>query len=90
VYCYLIENAERELGITPEKIVLVGDSAGANLAAALCILAIQRKYRIPTGILLAYGVFNMNKNDFTPSNLFSLDDGYMTYPFLKICHDSYF
>ena len=40
VYHYLVENAEKELGIIPNKIVLVGDSAGGNLAAALTILAI--------------------------------------------------
>ena len=47
-------------GAKPKKIVLVGDSAGGNLVAALTVLAIQRKYRVPDGIQLVYpgNIFN--------------------------------
>ena len=54
VYYYLVENAKKEFGINPEKIILVGDSAGGNLVAALTIMAITRGYRVPDGIFLAY------------------------------------
>ena len=58
VYYFLIERGCLELGINggrpPKKIVIVGDSAGGNLAAALTVLAIHRNYRIPDGIILAY------------------------------------
>jgi len=50
----LVENAESKLGITPKKIILVGDSAGGNLITALTIMAIQRGYRVPDGLILAY------------------------------------
>ena len=58
VYYYLVERGCLELGINgghpPKKIVVVGDSAGGNLAAALTIMAISRKYRVPDGVVLAY------------------------------------
>jgi acetyl esterase/lipase len=41
VYLWLCEgHADTYLGVRPEKIVLVGDSAGGNLVAALTLLAI--------------------------------------------------
>ncbi len=49
-----MENAESQLGIKPNKVILVGDSAGGNLAAAITIMAITRGYRVPDGIILAY------------------------------------
>lgn len=54
MYYWLVENAETELGIKPEKIVIIGDSAGGNLTAALTVMAIERNYRVPDGIILAY------------------------------------
>ena len=39
-YFYLVNNAKSEFGINPEKIILVGDSAGGNLAAAITIMSI--------------------------------------------------
>ena len=35
---YAVQHAER-LGCNPEQVVVAGDSAGGNLAAAVCILA---------------------------------------------------
>ena len=40
VYYWLVLNAEKEYGVRPDKIILVGDSAGGNLICALTILAI--------------------------------------------------
>ena len=40
VYYWICEHAETFLGIKPEKIILVGDSAGGNLVAALTLLSI--------------------------------------------------
>jgi len=52
-------------------------------------MAIQRNYRIPDGLILAYPALNLSKLDFTPSSLLSLDDPILPYPFLKMCIDSY-
>lgn len=54
VYYYIVENAKNEFGIIPKKIVLTGDSAGGTLAAAVTVMAIERNYRIPDGLVLAY------------------------------------
>ena len=53
-YYYLVENAKQEFGIDPKRIILVGDSAGGNLVAAITIMSIMRNYRKPDGIILAY------------------------------------
>lgn len=52
----------------------MGDSAGGNLVAALTILIIKEKARIPEGILLAYPALNLDRNFYTPSMLWSIDD----------------
>ncbi len=48
-----------DLGLDPARIVLGGDSAGANLAAGVALLDAERAARIPLrGLLLNYGVFD--------------------------------
>ena len=84
-----MKNAESKFGIRPEKIFLVGDSAGGNLVSACTIMAINRGFRVPDGILMAYPALSLSKLRFTPSILLSVDDQLLPYPFLKMCLDSY-
>lgn len=58
-YCWIRNNSEL-LGSTGEKIVLVGDSAGANLIAACVIKCIEMDVPTPQGLLGIYGVFYSN------------------------------
>lgn len=60
------ERATRPL---PDKIVLVGDSAGGTLACGIVIKAIQSGFRRPDGLLLVYPVVNMDL-DYVSSNMF--------------------
>lgn len=53
-YKWIIKNIEKSLGLRPKKIILTGDSAGGNLATALCGLALTRKIRVPDSLVLAY------------------------------------
>jgi hormone-sensitive lipase len=89
VYYWIVENAEAFLGIKPEKIILVGDSAGGNLVAAVTLMAIKRNYRVPDGLIMCYPALSLCKELFTPSLLLSVDDPILPYPFLKMCIDSY-
>ena len=72
-----------------DKIILVGDSAGGNIVAAVTIMAIERNYRVPDGIVLCYPALSLDKFRFTPSLLLGIDDPILPYPFLKMCIDSY-
>lgn len=48
-----------ELGLDPSRIILGGDSAGANLASGLALLNAEQPAPIPlAGLLLNYGVFD--------------------------------
>lgn len=53
-YLWIIDNAEEVFKMNLEKIILVGDSAGGNLAVALTYLLIMLKKRLPTAVFLAY------------------------------------
>lgn len=52
-YAWLIRSA-RELGIDPDRIAVGGDSAGGNLAAALCLHRREQGSRQPVAQILAY------------------------------------
>lgn len=75
--------------MVPETIVLVGDSAGGNLVCALTLMAIERGFRVPDGLIMAYPALALNKVTFTPSLLFSIDDPLLPYQFLTLCQNSY-
>jgi acetyl esterase len=53
------------IGVNPAKIAVAGESAGGNMAAAVCILARERAYALPIHELLVYPVADNNLN--TPS-----------------------
>ena len=53
-YHWIVNYAEEELGIKTDKFFVAGDSAGGNLTIGVTILAIEKGFRIPDGILPAY------------------------------------
>lgn len=85
----MVEYGEAYLGFKPDKIVLVGDSAGGNLVAAVTNMAIERNFRVPDGLILCYPALSLDKFRFTPSLLLGIDDPILPYPFLKMCIESY-
>lgn len=54
-YAWVSENAGR-FGVEPTRIAVGGDSAGANLAAATCLLAREEGVQLPAMQLLIYPV----------------------------------
>lgn len=73
----------------PFTVIMVGDSAGGNLIAALTNMLISFKLRVPDGIVLVYPALNLNFNNYTPSLLTALNDTILPHTFLKICAKAY-
>ena len=72
-----------------DRIYIVGDSAGGNLAAALTTLLIEWGLPKPDGLVLVYPALNLNYYNYTPSLLCALDDMILPHTFLKICLNAY-
>ncbi len=81
--------AEKQMGLKIDKIILAGDSAGGNLVAALTIYCIKKHFKVPDGLLMCYPALSLSKLRFTPSLLLSIDDSLLPYPFLNMCLESY-
>ena len=60
-YSWVINNADG-LGVDKDKVILAGDSAGANLAAAVTLMARDRSVTSPLGVLMAYPVLDRRMN----------------------------
>jgi len=58
-YKYVRDNAAA-LNVNPAKIAVAGESAGGNMAAAVCILARERGVTLPVHELLVYPVADNN------------------------------
>lgn len=76
-YCYVLKNPE-QFGWTGENIVLVGDSAGANLVTTCVIRCIETGAPKPTGLLLIYAAFEANYL-MAPSRYLGLMDVVLAY-----------
>jgi len=88
-YCiYKLLVKGKLLGFRPNKIILIGDSAGGNLVLTTTIKIIQNDLRIPDGILLAYPVVDCDKTATLSKYLFAYDI-LLSYNILFICADSY-
>jgi hormone-sensitive lipase len=53
-YNWILNFSAQEFGISLDKIILVGDSAGGNLVLSLVYLLIVNQIRLPDAIFLAY------------------------------------
>lgn len=86
-YCWAIKNCHL-LGTTAERIVVVGDSAGANLNLALTLKCIDYKIRRPDGVFLIYCPVKMSF-DPSPARLLCLMDPLLPFGFLMRCLKAY-
>lgn len=67
VYCWALENSNF-LGTTAEKVILLGDSAGGNVATSIVIKCIEAKIRVPD-LLVAFYTFFYMEFLLTPSRI---------------------
>ncbi|GAB0494603.1 hypothetical protein MMPV_005897 [Pyropia vietnamensis] len=76
------------IGTTAASVVVAGDSAGGNLAVALCLRALELGIRRPDGLCLAYPALNLT-NAWSPSRLLSFFDVLLPLSVLELCIQSY-
>lgn len=86
-YCWALQNSEL-LGWSGEKIILCGDSAGANLCLSTLIRSISLNIKLPDGIFMAYCPIMVSFNP-SPSRLLSLQDPLIPFGFLIRCLKAY-
>lgn len=86
-YCWILNNLH-VFGSTGETIVLVGDSAGANLVFSTVLRIGEKGVRKPDGVLCVYGCFLVRYSP-TPSRLLSLSDPILPFGILTKCLTAY-
>lgn len=85
-YTWLINNIESALGIVPEKVVLIGDSAGGNFITGITLKAKEFGFRQPDSLLMIYPSMNMQAKYISSGAFYSLEDPLLTYgSFFEIC-----
>ena len=88
-YKWVVNYAETMFDITMDKIILVGDSAGGNLALGLTYLSIINNLRLPSALFLFYPALRFHMDYFTPSLLMSVNDVILPFHFLLFCVEAY-
>ena len=86
-YCWALKNCDL-LGSTCERIVLCGDSAGANLCLSTLIKSICLDIRKADGIFIAYCPILVSF-DPSPSRLLCLQDPLIPFGFMMRCLKAY-
>jgi hormone-sensitive lipase len=86
-YCWAIKNC-RLLGSTAERVCIVGDSAGANLAVSVALKLAEMGLRQPDGIVSIYGCL-LIKYLPSASRILSLMDPLLPLGVLSLCLHAY-
>ena len=88
--CYAVYRwvVEGRLGLNADRVVLVGDSTGANLAAATCMKAIIDGCRVPDAVVLACPILNLRLTP-TPSRSLYMMDAVLPMNLLLLCRSLY-
>uniref|UniRef100_A0A182VWX6 Hormone-sensitive lipase n=1 Tax=Anopheles minimus TaxID=112268 RepID=A0A182VWX6_9DIPT len=86
-YCWALRNCEL-LGTTGERIILAGDSAGANLNLGCAMRAIELGIRRPDGIFIAYCPVLISFVP-SPARMLCLMDPLLPFGFMMRCLKAY-
>ena len=88
-YLWLVYYSEKYLNIRFDKILILGDSAGANLSIGIVNLAIQKDWRLPDGLILLYPTLITSFVHISPSIMLSIDDYILNIMFIELVLTSY-
>jgi len=88
-YLWIMNFAQSTLGIKTQKVILIGDSAGANLIFALTLRLIRAGLKTPDGLVLMYPSLSMDANNFSPSYFLSIDDRLLPYSLMNLVIKAY-
>lgn len=87
-YAWALKHADSLLGSTARKVILVGDSAGANLILVTTIKCLELNIRIPDGIFMAYTPVLVDVIP-SPARLLCLSDPILPFGFMMRCLKAY-
>jgi len=88
-YLWITTYAEKVLGIKNQKVILVGDSAGANLCLALTLRLVRAGLKAPHACVLIYPALYVSESCSSPSLFGSLDDSLLPTSLLKLAIKAY-
>ena len=88
-YMWLLQYSKRYLGISPEKVIITGDSAGGHLAYGVVLRCIQTFQRIPDGLMLTYPAVSLDPTGYTPSMALALEDPVLHYSLFPLIRTTY-
>ena len=88
-YRWILNNAEQSLGVSLNKIVFAGDSAGGNLVLAVLIRAISDGIRLPDALVLSYPATHLHFAP-SPARIISLLDPLLNFKLLELCGMEYY
>lgn len=88
VYGWVLKYGRSMLGTTLDKIILAGDSAGANLCLCMTLRCLELNLRVPDGIFMAYTPVWVEFIP-SPSRILCLSDPVLPFGFLMRCLKTY-
>lgn len=88
-YIWILGFLEHVMKCNVKKIIIAGDSAGGNLAIAVSTWCIEQGIRVPDVLHLHYPAVSLNRFQFTPSFIYSMDDYFLNFSVLKCSIEVY-
>lgn len=73
-YFWILEFVRKVMGVEPETILLIGDSAGGSMSASLIIWLIENNQRVPDFYQPCYATLNLDLRIYTKSKYVMLEE----------------
>ena len=88
-YVWIVDFVTCVLKVNLRRIVVTGDSAGGNLALVITNWCIKNSFRTPDHLHVYYPATYLDRQRFSPSMSYTLNDYILNYAFLRMCIDFY-